>query len=145
MGIIAVILFFVYRDPKQWALHLFATAASLALAATLLKILNTRINILNVLALPLILGVGVDYGTHIILAVKESGRDALGSVLKPVLISGLTTVCGFGALIFAANPALSGLGAVCAVGVGSCLVMAFFVVAPGACLITRLAAGNRSR
>ncbi len=143
-GVIAVILAFVYRDWRAWALHLSAMLASMALAAALLKLLNVPINILNVLALPLVLGVGVDYGTHIILATREGSVDqsALAQVLKPVWISGLTTICGFGALVLAVNPALSGLGAVCAVGVSSCLVLAFLLVAPGACLIARLAPGK---
>jgi predicted RND superfamily exporter protein len=124
-----------------WLLHLAAMVASMALAGTLLKLLNVPINVLNVLALPLVLGVGVDYGTHIILAAREGGKDqaSMAQVLKPVWISGLTTICGFGALVLAVNPALSGLGAVCAAGVFSCLILAFLVVAPGACLIARLA------
>ena len=141
-GVIAGILVFVYRDWRAWALHLGAMVASIALAAALLKLLNIPINILNVLALPLVLGVGVDYGTHIILATREGDQASLAHVLKPVWISGLTTISGFGALVLAANPALSGLGAVCAVGVFSCLILAFLFVAPSACLIARLAPGK---
>jgi predicted exporter len=143
-GVIAIILALVYRDWRAWVLHLAAMVLSMALAGTLLKILNIPINILNVLALPLVLGVGVDYGTHIILAAREGShdRESLAHVLKPVWISGLTTICGFGALVLAVNPALSGLGVVCAVGVASCLILAFLVVAPGACLIARLAPGK---
>jgi len=140
-GVIVLILALVYRDWRVWLLHLAAMVASMALAGTLLKLLNVPINVLNVLALPLVLGVGVDYGTHIILAAREGGKDqaSMAQVLKPVWISGLTTICGFGALVLAVNPALSGLGAVCAAGVFSCLILAFLVVAPGACLIARLA------
>ena len=39
------------------------------------------------------------------------------TVFKPVLLSGLTTIAGFGSLATAENPALRGLGTVCALGV----------------------------
>ena len=91
-----------------------------------------RINLLNALAFPLILGVGVDYGMHVLFALRENreGHNALSIVLKPLVISGLTTITGFGSLMLARNPALSGLGAVCALGVACCLVTSVLFVVP---------------
>ncbi|GAB4177864.1 MAG: MMPL family transporter [Terrimicrobiaceae bacterium] len=139
LGLIAVVLLFVYHDLRLWLLHMGSLVASAALAGAALKLVDVPINLLNVLAVPLVLGVGVDYGTHIILAVRE-GSDPLvplRDVLKPVLLSGLTTIAGFGALVLAVNPALSGLGWTCSLGVGSCLAAAFLIIAPGAVLLTR--------
>ena len=85
------------------------------------------------------LGVGVDYGTHIILAAKEQG-DALrniSDVLKPIALSGLTTATGFGALILAQNAALSGLGTICAIGVSWCLLASLLIVTPGTVILGR--------
>lgn len=142
--LISVILVFVYRDFRLWALHLGALCAAAALAGAALKILDIPINLLNVLAVPLVLGVGVDYGTHIILAAREEGSVgiAMRDVLKPVLLSGLTTIAGFGALILAVNPALSGLGWTCSIGVASCLASAYLVIAPGAVLLSGRPAGR---
>jgi predicted RND superfamily exporter protein len=87
---------------------------------------------LNALAFPLIIGVGVDYGMHLLLALKEGRNvfESLSTVLKPVIISAFTTIAGFGALVFARNPALKGLGTVCALGVLSCLITSVFFAVP---------------
>jgi predicted RND superfamily exporter protein len=96
---------------------------------------------LNALAFPLVLGVGVDYGMHVLLAMAE-GRNVqqgLIIVVKPLVISGLTTIAGFGALMFAQNPALKGLGTVCALGVSCCLLSSLFFAVPVLALLGRKA------
>jgi uncharacterized protein len=132
--IILIILGLVYRDAQLWLLHAVSLMAAAAGTIATLKLLHVPINLLNVLAFPLMLGVGVDYGTHIILAAKE--RDDvvsnLSNVLKPIVLSGLTTATGFGSLILAQNVALSGLGTICAIGVAWCLLASLLIVTPGA-------------
>jgi hypothetical protein len=101
-----------------------------ALLATL-KFAGIPLNLFNVLAFPLVLGVGVDYAIYVIMATRAPDpRRELTTIFKPVLLSGLTTMAGFGSLATAENPALSGLGTVCALGVGWCLVATFFFILP---------------
>ncbi len=139
--IILLILAFIYRDARLWLLHALSLVAALAGTAATLKLTNQSINLLNVLAFPLMIAVGVDYGTHLILAARQSGSavENLAGVIKPVALSGLTTVTGFGSLLLAKNPALSGLGVVCATGVAWCLLASLLIVVPGAAAIARLA------
>ena len=135
--VIFLVLGVVYRDLRLWLLHAVSLVAAAAGTIATLKLIQVPINLLNVLAFPLMLGVGVDYGTHIILAARESG-DALGNisdVLKPIVLSGLTTATGFGALILAQNAALSGLGTICAVGVSWCLLASLLIVTPGTVIL----------
>jgi len=136
-GIILLTLLVYYRNFRAWCVHAIALFFSAGLMLALLKVFDVRINLLNVLALPLIVGVGVDYSTHFLLAALQPGDTAsnLSTVVKPVFISGLTTIAGFGALSFASNPALSGLGIVCASGIAACLVVSLFFVLP---LCTRI-------
>ena len=137
--VIFLVLAIVYRDVRLWLLHTLSLIAAAAGTIATLKIIQVPINLLNVLAFPLMLGVGVDYGTHIILAAKEQG-DALrniSDVLKPIALSGLTTATGFGALILAQNPALSGLGTICAIGVSWCLLASLLIVTPGTAILGR--------
>jgi predicted RND superfamily exporter protein len=67
-----------------------------------------------------------------LLAVRQPGdRElAFATILKPVFLSGLTAVCGFGSLAFAKNPSLRGLGIVCALGVAWCLFATIFFILP---------------
>jgi predicted RND superfamily exporter protein len=76
---------------------------------------------------------------HVLLAMLE-GEDlhvGLTTVVKPLVISGLTTIAGFGALMFAHNPALKGLGTVCALGVTCCLLTSLFFAVPMLRLLLR--------
>jgi uncharacterized protein len=142
--IILVILGLVYRSAQFWLLHAISLLAAGAGTIATLKLLEVPINLLNVLAFPLMLGVGVDYGTHLILAAKE-GNDIvsnLSAVLKPVVLSGLTTATGFGSLTLAQNVALSGLGTICAIGVAWCLLASLLVVTPGTLLLCRSRAAS---
>jgi uncharacterized protein len=137
--VILLILGVVYRDARVWLLHTIALLAAAAGTVATLKLVQVPINLLNVLAFPLMLGVGVDYGTHIILASREHG-DPLGNisgVLKPIALSGLTTATGFGSLLFAQNAALSGLGTICAIGVAWCLLASLLIVTPGTAILAR--------
>jgi predicted RND superfamily exporter protein len=99
---------------------------------TTLKLTGIRLNLLNALSFPLILGVGVDYGMHVLMAAREAeeGHAPLQTVLKPLIICGLTTIAGFGSLMLAKNPALSGLGTLCALGVFWCLVSSVLFALP---------------
>ena len=97
-----------------------------------IKILGLPVNLFNVLAFPLVLAVGIDYGIYVLLALHQPGdrKSLLVGILKPVLLSGLTSVAGFGSLGFAENPSLSGLGLLCAIGVGWSIVATFFFLVP---------------
>ena len=57
-------------------------------------------------------------------------QRSVANVGKPVLLSGLTTTAGFASLALARNPALQGLGIVCALGVACCLFATLFFVLP---------------
>ena len=127
-SLIAIMLGLAYRNWRPWLTHILSLIFAISLTVVVLKLTGVQINLLNALAFPLILGVGVDYGMHILMAAHDT--DELATVLKPVVISGMTTIVGFGALMAAKNPALSGMGAVCSIGVGSCLVSALLFAVP---------------
>lgn len=131
-GVILLVLLVIYRNLKIWSIHVLGLIFAYAGLATTLKLLDVQLNLLNVLAFPLILGTGVDYGTHLLLTLRhgEKWREHLSLVFRPILFGALTTIAGFAALIPASNPALSGLGLVCALGVAWTLISALFFILP---------------
>ena len=137
--LILVLLWLVYRKFSLWLVHASALVLSmLALVATL-KLFHVSINLLNTLAFPLVLAIGVDYGIQFLVVSRREGdlRENLANVLKPLSICGLTTFSGFAVLIPAQNPALSGLGFVCAIGVFWCLLTTFFYMVPAFAFLQR--------
>jgi predicted RND superfamily exporter protein len=130
----ALLLAFLYRDWRLWVIQeltlLFAVGAMVAS----MKLLRLPLNLLNVLSFRLVLAIGVDYGIYVILVwqkTRELEHDVAG-VVKPVLLAGLTAVCGFGSLGLAKNPSLSGLGIICAIGIFWSLVATIFFTLPAA-------------
>lgn len=77
-------------------------------------------NLMNLTALPLLLGAGVDYSIHVQLALRRAGGSIAAlrrTTGRALLLCAGTTVAAFGSLAGAGNAGLAGLGAVCAAGV----------------------------
>ena len=78
----------------------------------------------NIMTLPLVVGVGVTNGIHILNRFAEERNPGIlaKSTGKAVLVSGLTTIAGFGSLILAEHQGIASLGFVMAVGTTTCMV-----------------------
>ena len=127
-----VLLAFLYRRVAPLLILMASLALSIGAMVACLKFFGIALNLFNVLAFPLVLGVGVDYGIYILLAIRQKGdrEMAFTTIIKPVLLAGLTAVAGFGSLGLANNPSLSGLGLVCALGIAWCLFATIFFIFP---------------
>ena len=127
-----LLLIFLYRSASSLLILMLSLFISMGAMVACLKIFEIPLNLFNVLAFPLVLGVGVDYGIYVIVALRQRGNQQLNlaTIIKPVLMSGLTTIAGFGSLGFAKNPSLSGLGTVCALGVAWSLFSTIFFILP---------------
>ena len=137
VGLNILLLTFLLRAFKPVCIIMLALTLSIGALVTTMKFAGITLNLFNVLAFPLVLGVGVDYGIYIALALRASDpAREVGALMKPVLLSGLTTVVGFGSLAWAQNPALRGLGLVCSIGVGWCVLATFVFILP-ACVLTK--------
>jgi uncharacterized protein len=137
--LILALLWIVYRKFSLWLVHASALAMSMLGLVATLKLFHVSVNLLNTLAFPLVLAIGVDYGIQFLVVSRREGdlRENLANVLKPLSICGLTTFSGFAVLIPAQNPALSGLGIVCAIGVFWCLLTTFFYMVPAFAFLQR--------
>ena len=127
-----ILLAFLYRRPGPLLILMLSLALSIGAMIACLKIFGFALNLFNVLAFPLVLGVGVDYGIYILLAMRQPGDKeyAFATIIKPVILAGLTAVAGFGSLAIAHNPALRGLGIVSAIGIACCLFSTIFFILP---------------
>src|SRR5439155_1683261 len=79
----------------------------------------------NVFGLPLILGAAAEYGLNIVIRFME-GRDHGGpliarSTMMAVLVSGLTTIVGFGSLMIADHRGIFGMGLLLTLGTATSL------------------------
>jgi hypothetical protein len=107
----------------------------------LMGLLEIPLNPANMIVLPLILGIGVDYGIHVVhdfLHRRDDYQSVSGSTATALVINSLTTMVGFGSLMIATHQGLQSLGRVLTIGITCCLMSALIVP----CLILL---GKRSR
>src|ERR1019366_6709607 len=103
-------------------------------------------NLMNLMALPLMLGAGVDYTIFIQLALRRHGGD-LGlvrrSVGRALMLCGATAMAGFGSLGWSSNPGMASLGRVCAVGIGANMIISVFLLPAWWVWLNQKAEGRR--
>ncbi len=125
---IVLVLFLDFRSPMKVLMALAPLAVGLALALGVMGLFGFALNPANMIALPLMLGVGVDNGVHVL-------HDYLSREKKPgkpyrlsrstgmgILVAALTTILGFGTLMISSHRGLVGLGFILSLGVGTCML-----------------------
>ncbi|MCC7410990.1 MAG: MMPL family transporter [Gammaproteobacteria bacterium] len=124
--VIALILYLVLRSIVDTALVLtpLLLAGLLTGAATVL--LDLPFNFANVIALPLLLGIGVDNGIHILHRFR-SAPPADGLLLRTgtaraVVFSALTTIASFGNLALSTHRGTASMGVLLSLGIGFTLL-----------------------
>ena len=128
------LLALLYRDWRLWLIQVATLAMAVCAMIASMKLLQVPLNLLNVLAFRLVLAIGVDYGIYVLLVwqkARQLDHDVAG-VVKPVILAGLTAICGFGSLGAANNPTLAGLGYACALGLFWSLAATIFFTLPAA-------------
>jgi len=118
---IAFLLFVLWRSANDTSLVLIplGLAATLTVAASVL--LDIPFNFADVIVLPLLLGMGVDSGIHLVHRARvtwEHNGNLLGtSTARAVGYSALTTIASFGTMGFASHLGLATLGRLLTLGV----------------------------
>lgn len=119
MGLIALTLFITFRRWRDLLLSVLLLAGGLGALAATMSLLGQGWNLASLAAIPLLLGTGIDYGIHILLALQRTGNDirlVQATTGRAVFFSGMTTVIGFSSLFFAGNRGISSLGLACCLG-----------------------------
>jgi predicted RND superfamily exporter protein len=132
LSLVLLILILDYRNLRDACLASLPLALGVVWMMGLMRVLGISFNFANLVAVPLIIGVGIDNGVHVIHRVRLEGVDGMGVVLRhtarAILIASLTTMIGFGSLALASHRGLASLGTVLLLGVGSCLVTSVIVL-----------------
>lgn len=97
-----------------------------------MQLFGMKLNILNLMGVPLILGIGIDNGVHIIHRYKIEGKNKIRTIFsstgKAVLLTSITTFLAFGSLGFASSRGLASLGLTLAIGITTCLLTTVIIL-----------------
>ncbi len=126
---------------RQWRLSLYAlapTVLGLVWAAGLLALARVELDLFALFAVVTFIGVGVDYGIHLVHRFQERADAARAvSELAPViLVAAAITFLGYGTLLNSSYPPLRSIGTVSAVSVLT-LAAASVLVLPALLMGTR--------
>jgi predicted RND superfamily exporter protein len=103
-----------------------------------MAIFGIKFNIVNSMVFPLILGIGIDDGVHILHRYKIEGRGNIDKVIKftgrAILLTSLTTLIVFGSMAFGNRRGPASAGLVLFFGVSFCFLTSVFVLPALICL-----------
>jgi uncharacterized protein len=93
--------------------------------------IGMKLNYANIIALPLLFGIGVAFDIYFVMAWRDGNRSLLEAPLtRAVIFSAGATAAGFGALWFSSHPGTSSMGALLMISLGWILFVVLFVLPP---------------
>jgi len=124
LAAVALLVFLHFRSLVSVLLALVPVAVGSVWLAGLMGMYRIPLNPANIMTLPLVIGIGVTNGLHILNRFAEERQPSIlaKSTGKAVLVSGLTTIAGFGSLVIAEHRGIQSLGYVMATGVATCMI-----------------------
>jgi predicted RND superfamily exporter protein len=127
LGMLMVTLWL--RSWRQGLLALLPSVIGLTFTLLLLVVLGEPLSLVSFVAVPFVLGIGVDEGVHMVGHFRR-GATTTGATGVGVARTSLGTVIGFSSLLVATSPGLRALGAIVAFGSVASMLAGLFVLAP---------------
>jgi predicted RND superfamily exporter protein len=131
IGLVVMVMLLVGRNLRAIAV-LLGTASGTLLMVAVCALLGLKVNFLDFVALPITLGLGIDYAINI--AHRQDSDDfadpaaALRTSGAAVFMCSLTTIIGYGSLLVSDNLAIRGVGAASLIGEIACVFTALVLV-----------------
>jgi predicted RND superfamily exporter protein len=124
---IFVVLMMDFRRLRYTLAALLPLGLGMGVMMGLMALLDLRLNFMNIVVLPVVLGYGVSHGVYLMHRFLEGTSPvvALRSVGAAVFYSTLTTVVGFGALMAADHNGLKSMGMLACLGLVTTLLVSF--------------------
>ena len=126
---IAVILGVALRRLRDVALVLAPLILSALLTLLVAVLLPLPLNFANIIALPLLLGVGVSFNIYFVMNWRDGRRMLLGSATaRAIVFSALTTSTAFGSLALSAHPGTRSMGDLLLISLACTLVASLIFI-----------------
>lgn len=130
LAAITLILLVALRRILDLALVLAPLLLSSLMTLIVAVLLPMPLNYANIIALPLLLGVGVSFNVYFVMNWRAGRIDVLGSpTARAILFSALTTATAFGSLALSGHPGTASMGELLLVSLG-CTLVASLVFLP---------------
>jgi uncharacterized protein len=130
--VVLVVLYLDFKSVHDTLCAIFPVAIGFGITFGIMYLTGQQINAANIIVLPLMFGIGVSAGVNIL---HRYRADPFGRPLgltdgtgKGVTVTTITSMIGFGAMMFATHRGIASLGFVLCVGLGMTLLASYSVV-----------------
>ena len=100
----------------------------------IMNLTGMMLTMMNVMCLPIIIGIGIDDGVHIMHRWRNEGNSRIRTVFsstgKAIFLTSLTTILAFGSMVFSVFRGFASFGGAMSIGVGACFVTTVIIL-PG--------------
>jgi predicted RND superfamily exporter protein len=129
---ILLIVYLCFRSLRVSLIVLIPIVFGIVVTFGLLLLVRHRFSFMSITAIPLIIGIGIDNGIHLVRRYLENERSGILAIAKAsgaaVIQSNLTTIVGFGALMASSFEPLAEMGLVTSLGVALALAGGLWLV-----------------
>jgi predicted RND superfamily exporter protein len=132
--IVFVLLWIDFRRPWFALMAMIPLALGAFWMVGIMQLSGMMMNFMTLMGVPLIIGIGIDDGVHIMHRWKYEGAKKLKTIFsstgKAVLLTSATTMLAFGSMVFSVFPAWAWFGGSLFIGVGACFLTTVIIL-PG--------------
>ena len=132
--VVFLLLWLDFRSFKYAIIAMIPLVAGVIWMVGLMHLVSMQLTVVNVMGLPLIIGIGIDYGVHIVHRWRIEGSKKVNQIFastgKAIFLTSITTMLAFGSLIFSIWRGFGSLGGAMFIGVGACF-LSTFIILPG--------------
>ena len=141
LAFVLIVLCIDFRRRASVLLALLPVLAAVPLTLGVLCWAGIPFNVMSWLVLPLIFGLGIDDGIHVVHRILDDRAHSIGhaalSVGRAIAMTTLTTTASFSILLFTDHPGLETMAAVMLIGLPACLLASVTVLPAAAVLLLR--------
>ena len=151
LGAVAITIFLLidFRSIRYTVLAMIPLAVGTIWMVGLMALFRIQFSMASFMALPLIIGIGIDDGVHILHRYRIEGPGSMPLVIRftgrAILLTSLTTMIGFGSIGLASHRGMAGMGQILFLGVGTCFITSAFVLPSVITLMDRITNGKFSK
>lgn len=124
-----LVAFIAFRKPGRMMILIGTIAAAILAATGLIGLIEVKFNFINIMVLPIWLGLGVDATFHLMVRQEESPEDLGGFVATALAVSAafITSMIGFGSMFVTEHAGLYTMGIAAVVGLGTIAVVSMLL------------------
>ncbi|UCF96881.1 MAG: MMPL family transporter [Spirochaetaceae bacterium] len=122
--VVFLVMVITFRSFRYAILAAVPLLAGMIWMLGIYPLLGLKVNLINIAVIPLVIGMGIDFGIHIVhrFRVEKDLETVYLYTGKAVFLSALTTIIGFGSLaLIGSFPSIASIGTVLFLGIATCL------------------------